>query len=86
MRIYQSFFILFITIVVSCLVTTFESKELEGWKHGRATFYGDMKGGETMRKLYILVCSDSDEANTFTKDVGNLILMKVVQLTNWPRR
>ncbi|KAM3269176.1 expansin-A23 [Capsicum chacoense] len=46
---YQSFFILFITIVVSFLVTTFESKELEGWKHGRATFYGDMKGGETMQ-------------------------------------
>ncbi|CAN4086271.1 unnamed protein product [Withania somnifera] len=50
----QSFFILFITNVIVSVVA-FESNGIAGnlngnrWKHARATFYGDMKGGETMQ-------------------------------------
>ncbi|XP_055825773.1 expansin-A23-like [Solanum dulcamara] len=52
---HQSFFILFITFVVIFLVEAFESKEVDGdlvakgWENARATFYGDIKGGETMQ-------------------------------------
>lgn len=52
---HQSFFILFITFYIILLVEAYESNEgslqAHGWKHARATFYGDMSGGETMRKL-----------------------------------
>nr|XP_010318847.1 expansin-A23-like [Solanum lycopersicum] len=52
---HQSLFILFITFVVFFLVDAFESKEVEGnldeqvWNNARATFYGDMGGGQTMQ-------------------------------------
>ncbi|XP_060206533.1 expansin-A22-like [Lycium barbarum] len=52
---HRSFFILFITIAVIFLVVAFETKRVEGdldgngWNNAHATFYGDMKGGDTMQ-------------------------------------
>ncbi|KAK4735531.1 hypothetical protein R3W88_009792 [Solanum pinnatisectum] len=52
---HQSYFILFITCYIILLVEAYESKEVDGnlhangWKNARATFYGDMSGGETMQ-------------------------------------
>lgn len=79
---HQNFFILFIIIAVIFSVEAFESEEVDlqanGWKNAHATFYGDIKGGETMRKL--IRHRDGDKARHFIYEKYS---MEIVELTTF---